>query len=214
MSTSINPIKGGSNYVQKAKKNRRMRIFLLLGIFMLLGATACTNGNTGGSLEPPVFSSESGSPESTDTSVISEESAPVDLSETTPSDTQPQGSSSESAEVKLKITVGNQELTATLDDNTTTLALLEKLPMTVPMQDLYSREMCYRFPDELPTSDVQNTGYEVGDIIYWPPGRSFVIMYAQNGEQFDMQKIGRVDSGVEIFAETGDADVTFALLDE
>ncbi|GLC80718.1 cyclophilin-like fold protein [Lacrimispora brassicae] len=200
--------------MQKAKKNKRKLAFILLGLFMLFGATACTNENTGGSSEPPASSSGSGSPAPLDTSVSSEEPAPVDSSETTQSDTQPQESSPESAEIKLKITVGEQELTATLDNNTTTQALLEKLPMTVPMQDLYNREMCYRFPDELPTSDVQNTGYEVGDIIYWPPGRSFVIMYAQNGEQFSRQKIGRVDSGVEIFAETGDTDVTFAMLEE
>ena len=196
------------------KANRRKLVFLLLGLFMLLLLTACAKENAGGSSEPPASSNGNGSPAPTDTSVSSEESAPIDSSVTTQGDIQPQGSSSESAEIKLKITVGDQELTATLDNNTTTQALLEKFPMTVPMQDLYSREMCYRFPDELPTSDVQNTGYEVGDIIYWPPGRSFVIMYAQNGEQFSRQKIGRVDSGVEIFAETGDTDVTFALLEE
>jgi hypothetical protein len=38
-------------------------------------------------------------------------------------------------------------------------------------------------------------------------------MYAQNGEQFGMQKVGRVDSGVEIFRKTGDVNVTFELMD-
>jgi hypothetical protein len=34
-------------------------------------------------------------------------------------------------------------------------------------------------------------------------------MYAQNGEHFSMQKIGRIDSGVEVFKNTGNINVTF-----
>jgi hypothetical protein len=114
--------------------------------------------------------------------------------------------------VKIKITTGTTVLTATLLDNATARAFIMKLPLTVPMQDLYSREMCYRFPDALPTDNVRTTGYEVGEIIYWPPRHSFVIMYAQNGERFSMQKVGRIDSGVEIFRSTGNVDVTFEVM--
>lgn len=56
-----------------------------------------------------------------------------------------------------------------------------------------------------------DTDYKVGDIIYWPPGRSFVIMYARNGGRFGMQKMGHVDSGVEIFKSTGNTSVSFEL---
>lgn len=42
------------------------------------------------------------------------------------------------------------------------------------------------------TDNVAITRYEVGEIVYWPPRHSFVIMYAQNGEMFDMQKIGKI----------------------
>lgn len=114
--------------------------------------------------------------------------------------------------VKIKITTGTTVLTATLLDNATARAFIMKLPLTVPMQDLYSREMCYRFPDALPTDNVRTTGYEVGEIIYWPPRHSLVIMYAQNGERFSMQKIGHIDSGVEIFRSTGNVDVTFEVM--
>jgi hypothetical protein len=117
-------------------------------------------------------------------------------------------------EKKVKITAGEHVLTSTFDNNATALALLEKFPLTIPMMDLYSREMCYHFPDALPTDNVRRSGYEVGEIVYWPPRHSFVIMYAQNGEQFDMQKIGRVDSGVEVFRKTGDLNVTFELMDK
>jgi hypothetical protein len=115
---------------------------------------------------------------------------------------------------KVKITAGNHVLTGTFDDNATARALLEKFPLTIPMVDLYSREMCYHFPEALPAANVRTTGYEVGEIVYWPPRHSIVILYVQNGERFAMQKIGRIDSGVEVFRKMGDVDVTFELMDK
>lgn len=45
--------------------------------------------------------------------------------------------------------------------------------------------------------EVNYRGYEVGELIYWPPRHSLVIMYAQNAEQFSMQSVGRLDQSVE-----------------
>jgi hypothetical protein len=127
----------------------------------------------------------------------------------------PDTQSGNNEEVKVKVTVGDKVLTATLLDNATTRSLIAKFPLTVPMQELYSREMCYRFPDALPANEEQTSGYEVGDISYWTPRHSFVIFYKQNGEVIgNLQKIGRIDSGVEIFSKTGDANVRFELLDK
>ena len=117
-------------------------------------------------------------------------------------------------EYRIKITVNDRELTAVLTDNATTRAFVEKLPVTLPMQDLYGREMCYRFPDALPTNNVSVSGYEVGEIVYYPPMHSFVIMYAQNGERFSMQKLGRLETGVELFDGIGNVEVSFALIAE
>ena len=112
----------------------------------------------------------------------------------------------------VKITVNGQVLHARLEDNAATRALVKKMPMTLPMSDLYSREMCYRYgAGGLPTDKLRSDHYEVGDIAYWPPRGSLVILYAQNGEEFERQQIGHIDSGVEIFRRTGDADVTFEL---
>lgn len=43
--------------------------------------------------------------------------------------------------------------------------LIEQMPMTLPMMDLYGREMCYRYGTyALPTDDLWSDGYEVGDV--------------------------------------------------
>ena len=112
-------------------------------------------------------------------------------------------------EMKIKITAGGKTLTATLEDNPTSRAFMAKLPLTLPMLDLYGREMCYHFDSALPTDKLTSTNYEVGELIYWPPRHSFVILYKQNGERFERQHVGCVDSGVEIFDGMGDADVLF-----
>ena len=117
-------------------------------------------------------------------------------------------------EVRVKITVGDTQLYATLENNATTKALVEQMPLTLSMQDLYDREMCYRFgANALPTDSLRSDGYAVGDIAYWPPRGSLVILYAQNGEQFERAHLGHIDSGVELFENTGDIDVTFELAD-
>lgn len=113
----------------------------------------------------------------------------------------------------MKITVGGTTLYAKLADNATADAIAEKLPLTLPMMDLYGREMCYRFDEALPATDVQTRNFQLGEIIYWPPRHSFVIMYHQDGEVFSMQHVGQIESGVEIFEETGDVTATFELVD-
>lgn len=117
--------------------------------------------------------------------------------------------------IKVKVTAGEHVLMATFVDNATTMALIARFPLTVPMMDLYSRELVYRFPDALPADEARTSGYEVGDIVYWTPRHSFVIMYEQNGERTsNLQMVGRIDSGVEVFRRTGDIDVTFELVND
>ena len=87
---------------------------------------------------------------------------------------------------------------ASLEDNATTRALLAKLPLTIDFLDLYGRELCHRFDEPLPAEEVRMRGYEAGEIIYWPPRRSFVIMYRQNGERFEMQTVGRLEGDLAL----------------
>ena len=124
------------------------------------------------------------------------------------------GAEAEDEEMKMthiRLTAGRQHWTAALEDNALTRELVKRLPMTIPMMDLSGRELCYRFPEALPTDSVEYRGYRVGEIVYWPPRHSFVILYAQNGEAFDMQRVGRIEWGLEELARLGDAEVTITL---
>lgn len=116
---------------------------------------------------------------------------------------------------RIRITIGDQQLTATLDDNATANAIFDQLPFTLPMLDRYDRELVHRFDDPLPANEATTSGYEVGDIAYWTPRHSFVIFYAQNGEVIpNLQPVGHIHSGIETITGPGDTDVTFDVIGE
>ncbi|MCM1322487.1 MAG: cyclophilin-like fold protein [Bacteroides sp.] len=117
-------------------------------------------------------------------------------------------------EIKIKITAKGKTLDAVLDDNATSRDLLSKMPFTVEMLDLYGREMCYHFPDALALASTRSDGYEVGDIAYWPPRHSLVILYEQNGERFSRVHLGKVKGDVSIFDNAGTTKVTFEEAEE
>ena len=120
-----------------------------------------------------------------------------------------------SGPIKLKITAKGKTLTAVMENNSTVQAFAKKLPVTLKMENLYNREMCYHYGNgAFPTSTLRSDRYEVGDIIYWPPRGSFVILYLQNGEEFERQHMGRINGNVDFFRNAGDVDVTFELLKE
>lgn len=111
--------------------------------------------------------------------------------------------------LRISVKADGKTLTATLEDNPASREFYSRLPLTLKMKDLYEREMCYNLEDALPTGKLVSDNYRVGDLIYWLPGKSLVILYKQNGERFSRQYLGHIDSGVELFEKTGDVEVTF-----
>lgn len=115
------------------------------------------------------------------------------------------------AETEVKLTVGDRTLTAVFADNATARALLAKFPITLPMRDLYGRELVYRFAEPLPSDAEGPRSYRVGEIAYWPPRHSFVIFYAQNGEIIDdLQPVGRITGAIEWLRQAGDVEIEFS----
>lgn len=190
------------------------RFTILLAALTLCVLTAC--GTSAPANEPQSTPPVTQTPEQTqpETPPAAEETEqPADLPQTNGQDTE-EPSAMEN-EYQITITVGDTVLNAVLEKNATTDALVEQMPLTLSMLDLYGREMCYRYgAGALPTDTLRSDGYQVGDIAYWPPRGSLVILYAQNGEQFERQHLGHISEGVEVFETTGDTEVTFSLAGE
>lgn len=114
------------------------------------------------------------------------------------------------AGTRIVITLNGESVQATLYDNSSAREFASRLPVTLPMRDLYGRELVHRLEDPLPAEEARTSGYEVGDIGYWTPLNSFVLFYAQNGEVIsNLQPVGRMHGRIKAFATAGDSEVTF-----
>ena len=111
--------------------------------------------------------------------------------------------------IKINVLANGKTLTATLEDTPAGRILFDQLPITMQMRNIYGWQMSCNLGQALPTDKLIASNYKVGDIIYWPYKRALVILYKQNGQRFQRQHIGHIDSGLEVFENSGDTIVTF-----
>lgn len=102
---------------------------------------------------------------------------------------------------------GGRQLTITLDDTDVIYATLldtpaadafaEQLPLTLDMTDYANREKHAHLDFTIDDSDLENIQYpyEIGDIIYYPPGPTFAMYYDHDGREISagMEVIARLD---------------------
>ncbi|PYL20351.1 MAG: hypothetical protein DMF44_14910, partial [Verrucomicrobia bacterium] len=106
---------------------------------------------------------------------------------------------SHTSAVKIKLTIDNNTLTATLADNGTARDFASLLPLTLTMNDLCGREKFGHLPRAISDKGKRTHTYEIGDIAYWSPGPDVAIYYHHDGEQIPdpgIIVIGKIDSGV------------------
>ncbi|MCM1467928.1 MAG: cyclophilin-like fold protein [Alistipes sp.] len=114
--------------------------------------------------------------------------------------------------MKMNIKIGENVLTATLVQNSSTEALIELLsegPVTINMSDYANMEKVGTLPQGLPRNDEQiSTG--AGDLILYQ-GNSFVIYYGNNS--WSLTRLGKVDDVTqrELMDILGSGSVTAVL---
>ena len=99
----------------------------------------------------------------------------------------------EYSNMKIKLEINNYELNATLVDNSSTQALIEKLKesdITINMNDYGNMEKVGQLDFSLPRND-QNITTESGDLILYQ-GNNFVIYYDNNN--WSLTKLGKIDN--------------------
>ena len=112
----------------------------------------------------------------------------------------------------MKITVNGRVLNATMADNSSAEALLERLeeaPITIEMEDYASMEKVGDLGFSLPRND-RPTDTEAGDIILYQ-GHNLVIYYDTNSWSFT--RLGKIDnaSQADLKAALGKGDVKVTL---
>jgi 4-carboxymuconolactone decarboxylase len=117
--------------------------------------------------------------------------------------------------MKIRVKVGDTVLTANLIDSKTTQDFVSLLPLTLTMNDLFSREKYAHLPRAISTEGKRTYTYEVGDVAYWPPGPDVVIFYRHDGQEIPdpgIIVIGKIESGVEAFNVAGSVKVMVELI--
>lgn len=117
------------------------------------------------------------------------------------------------SDMKIRLTAGDNVLTATLIDSETTRDFVSLLPITLEMNDLFSREKYGLLPRAISEGGERQSTYDVGDIMYYPPGPDLVIYYNQDGQSIPggIIPIAKIDSGTEVF-ENYNGPVTIELI--
>ena len=108
--------------------------------------------------------------------------------------------------MKVKISVGNRTITATMEDNAAGRDFLSRLPLEVTLNDYNNTTEKIFYPDPALTTE----GVTRGDITIYVPWGNVAIFCKSWSHSDDLIKIGRIDGdGIEALNIGGDIAVKF-----
>ena len=116
---------------------------------------------------------------------------------------------------RIKLTVNGNEIFVKLYDNIASKDFLEMLPLKMTFEDFNNTEKIATLPNELSTEGLPS-GYtpEVGDFAYYAPWGNISIFYKNFRYSNSLYKLGKIESGAEIFENmSGDFEVTIEKVD-
>lgn len=123
--------------------------------------------------------------------------------------------SQEATTMKIRLTIDGKAIDATLLDNATTRDFVSLLPLTLTLEDYNRTEKVSDLPKRLSTKDAP-AGVDPSrdDIAYYAPWGNLAIFYKDFQYSRGLVKLGRIDSGVEIFEKPEALRVTMRRLEE
>lgn len=117
--------------------------------------------------------------------------------------------------MKIRLTVGENLYTATLNDSKAASDFIELLPLMLTLEDYAGTEKISDLPKRLSTIDSPDgTDASIGDITYYAPWGNLAIFYRDFGYAKGLIKLGRIESGIDKFAsKKGNFTVTIEKID-
>jgi len=112
----------------------------------------------------------------------------------------------------MKIRVGTNTFTVTLENNPSAIAFKALLPMTVNMTELNGNEKYLRFAKKLPTNASNPRTIHKGDVMLYGDN-TVVLFYKTFSTSYDYTRLGRINdpAGLSSALGSGNVTVTFEL---
>jgi hypothetical protein len=121
----------------------------------------------------------------------------------------------ETKEHKIKITIADKVIAATLQDNATSRDFVKQMPFTVELKDYNQTEKIFDPPKKLSTSGAPSgTDPDVGDITYYAPWGNIAIFYKDFGYSNGLVKLGKIYGAVDVLKSSGSVKATFESLEK
>ncbi|MFF7646197.1 cyclophilin-like fold protein [Streptomyces canus] len=90
--------------------------------------------------------------------------------------------SATSAFRRIRLTTGDTDLSATLDDNATAHDFASLLPPRPQMNDLFEREKYGHLPRPPAAGGKPPSRYAIGSTVYWSPGPDIPVFRDHDGQ--------------------------------
>ena len=107
----------------------------------------------------------------------------------------------------MQMKIGNKEYSVVLQDNNTTKALQEILPMTVKMSEFNGNEKYYHFRETLPSKPEHIGQIKTGDIMLFGDD-CLVVFYKDFKTTYSYTRIGRIENPADLEQTLGRGSVT------
>ena len=115
--------------------------------------------------------------------------------------------------MKIRITVGDKKVTATLIDSDTARDFISLLPLTLTLEDYNKTEKISDLPKRLSTKGAPSGGDpSVGDIAYYAPWGNLAIYYKDFDYSSGLVILGKIEGDMEVFNQPGSIKATIELV--
>ncbi len=110
----------------------------------------------------------------------------------------------------MQMKIGNKEYSVVLQDNNTTKALQEILPMTVKMSEFNGNEKYYHFRETLPSKPEHIGQIKTGDIMLFGDD-CLVVFYKDFKTTYSYTRIGHIVHATDLEQTLGRNNVTIII---
>ena len=109
--------------------------------------------------------------------------------------------------MKIKITIGTNVFTATLQNNATVTTFKANLPVSINMNELNGNEKYFDLPYDLPANASNPGTIQSGDLMLYG-SNTLVLFYKSFSTSYSYTPLGRINNGSGLAAALGLGNVT------